>query len=327
VVSDERLARIDGAAAQRLLEAETRLVVTGAGGWLGLATLEMLHGLLGRAFSRRVVALGARPRRLLLRGGVEVSQASLSALDDLPPAPSLVIHLGFLTQGPQMTLTAEDYVAANTAIRKRLLFALDRIGAEGLFLASSGAAYRADPAGGAQSKELYGWLKRQDEAEFGLWGEDSGRPVVAARIFNLSGPYINRRSTYALASFIADALAGRPITVRADRRVYRSFTAIEELMSVALGALTQAGGRSVAFDTAGEGALEMEDLAHAVARALGAPDVVVRPSLDREAAPDRYVGDGAAYTMLGLRLGVARRSLDDQVRQTAAFMDRHPQAA
>lgn len=327
MVTDERLARIDGAAAGRLLDADTRLVVTGASGWLGLAVLEMLHGLLGPAFPRRVIALGSRERRLLLRGGIAVNQAPLSTLGDLPAAPTLVLHLGFLTQGPQMTLDAEDYVAANTAIRRRLLSALDRIGAEGLFLASSGAAYRADPAGGPQSKELYGWLKLQDEAEFARWGEDSGRPVVAARIFNLSGPYINRRSTYALASFIADALAGRPLKVQADRRVYRSFTAIEELVSVALGALTEPGGRSVSFDTAGDAALEMEDLANAVALALDQPNGIVRPALDLDAAPECYVGDGRAYAALGRRLAVARRPLADQIRRTAEFMVRHPEAA
>jgi nucleoside-diphosphate-sugar epimerase len=316
-----------GAGARRLVEGGARVVVTGASGWIGLATLEMLHGLLGESFQSRVACFGGRARRLSLREGVEVAQAPLEALDELAAVPSLVLHLGFITQGPQMTLGAGDYVAANKALAQRVISALDRIGAEAVFLASSGAAYLADPGGGPQSKELYGWLKVQDEDAFSRWGAERGKTVATARIFNLAGPYMNRRLTYALACFIADALAGRPITVRATHPVYRSYTAIEELMSVAFGALTASPSRAFAFDTAGEETLEMGELADCVAAALGSSHRVVRPQMHAGAAADRYVGDGAAYTALGRELAVARTSFSDQIRQTADYMAQFPEAA
>ena len=54
----------------------------------------------------------------------------------------------------------------------------------------------------------------------------------------------------ALASFIADALAGRPIEVRASAPVWRSYVAIAELMSVVLDWLTaRAENRSCARRT------------------------------------------------------------------------------
>jgi nucleoside-diphosphate-sugar epimerase len=318
---------LSGAGARRLAESDARVIVTGASGWLGLATLEMLHALMGEAFSRRVVCLGGRARRLSVRGGVEVDQAPISAIAELAPAPSIVLHLGFLTQGPQMTLGAEDYVAANDAIRRTVLSALDRVGAEALFLASSGAAYLADRCGGPQSKQLYGWLKREDEVAFGAWGRERGKTVAIARIFNLTGPYINRRATYAIACFIADALARRLIRIQAPRPVYRSYTSIAALMSSALGALTDAPHGPFTFDTSGEAVLEMAEIANAVASALQAREGVRRPSFDPAAEPDRYVGDGAAYAALSERFGVAPTLLADQIRQTADFMAEHPEAA
>lgn len=211
-----------GVGAGRLAEGGRRIVVTGAGGWLGLASLEMLADLLGDAFAERVTCFGARPRMLRLRGGAEIAQRPLPELSQLPPAPSLVLHLAFITQGPAMTLDAEGYVAANRALSATVRSALDRIGAEAVFQASSGAAHLADPAGGPQSKALYGWLKREDEEAFADWARRRGARAVIGRVFNLSGPYINRRSTYALASFIADALAGRPVRVGAGTPVWRS---------------------------------------------------------------------------------------------------------
>lgn len=313
-----------GAGAERLAEGGWRIVVTGAGGWLGLATLEMLADLLGPAFADRVVCFGARARTLELRGGAKIAQRPLAELSGLAPAPSLVLHLAFVTQGPAMPLDAESYVAANRAVSATLLSALDRIGAEAVFQASSGAARLADAAGGPQSKALYGWLKLEDEAAFASWADRRGARAVIGRVFNLSGPYINRRSTYALASFIADALAGRPVLVRAAAPVWRSYVAIETLMGVVAAALTDRGEGVIRFETAAERTIEMGELADAVATTLGAPGVE-RPAFDPDAPADLYLGDGREFAELARGYGVAVSDLETQVRQTAAFMAERPE--
>jgi nucleoside-diphosphate-sugar epimerase len=147
---------------------------------------------------------------------------------------------------------------------------------------------------------------------------------VIGRVFNLSGPYINRRSTYALASFIADALAGRPVRVGAAAAVWRSYVAIETLMSVVAAALTDEAPGVTAFETAGEVVVEMGELAQAVAEALGAPGVE-RAAFDPNASPDRYVGDGRVFADLAQAYGVPQTSLEMQIRQTAAFMTEYPE--
>jgi nucleoside-diphosphate-sugar epimerase len=313
-----------GGGAQRLREGPWRVVVTGAGGWLGLATLELLAGLFGSRFSERVVCYGARERTLNLRGGLQIAQSPLDSLGDLPPAPSLVLHLAFITQGPAMTLDAAGYVAANRALAAHMRACLDRIGAEAVFQASSGAAYLADPAGGPQSKALYGWLKVEDEESFSAWAERRCARAAIGRIFNLSGPYINRRSTYALASFVTDALSGRPVRVGAPRPVLRSYVAIEMLMSVVLGVLTEGAPGAVRFETAGEVVVEVGELAQAVAAALGAPGVD-RPNYDPDASADRYVGDGSAFDDLARLYGAAPIDLATQIRQTADFIAEFPE--
>ncbi|HEY4031009.1 MAG TPA: NAD(P)-dependent oxidoreductase [Caulobacteraceae bacterium] len=319
-------AAVSGAAAGRLLAGGERIVVTGAGGWLGLATLEMLAELFGEAFGERVVCFGGRERRLALRGGAEAVQHELSAIADLPAAPSLVLHLAFITQGPQMTLSAADYATANRALSQQVRAALGPIGARAVFQASSGAAALADPAGGAQSKALYGWLKTLDEAAFADWAEAGGRGCLIGRVFNLSGPYVNRRSSYALASFIGDALAGRPIEVRAAAPVWRSYVAIAELMSVVLAWLSGEAEGVARFETAGAETLEAGEIARRVASVLAPAIEVHRPRFDPHAPADRYVGDGAGYEILRRAANVAGASFDDQIRATARYMADYPEA-
>ncbi|MEO7026930.1 MAG: NAD(P)-dependent oxidoreductase, partial [Caulobacteraceae bacterium] len=319
VTAETARSRLDGAGAERLRAGSWRVIVVGAGGWLGLATLELLHGLFGQDFHRHVACFGSNSRTLSLRGGLEVEQQALQALGELTPAPSLVLHLAFLTQEKAKAMSEDAYVEANRAISRRVLEALDPLGAEGLFLPSSGAVYSIDHSGPERSKQLYGSLKREDEDRFAAWAEERGAKVVIARVFNLSGPYINKRSSYALACFIADALAGRPIRIAASRPVYRSYVAISELMSVVLGALTDAPAPPLAFDTAGDDVYEMARIAEMVGNALGHPLGHERPAL-RVGDIDRYVGDGSTYGRLRRLYGVTPVGFIDQVRETARYM-------
>lgn len=319
----DRFPGLTGEGARRLAGSDLRVVVVGAGGWLGLATLELLHRLLGTDFRRRVRAYGSNARTLHLRGGVEVEQSAAKDLADLAPAPSLVLHLAYLTQEKARTMSAEAYETANRAISANVLVALDRIGATGVFVASSGAAHVAEDPGAAAALRLYGGLKREDERAFAAWAAQGERRAAIARIFNLAGPYINKTSSYALACFIADALAGRPVSVAAARPVYRSYVPISQLMSVVFGVLTDPRAGAVRFDTAGDGAREMGEVAGEVAAALGDSVPVVRPPLSSETA-DRYVGDGARYDELRLRYGVGPASFTDQILETAQFMTEFP---
>jgi UDP-glucuronate decarboxylase len=308
-----------GVGADRLRDGPWRIVVVGASGWLGLATLEMLHGLLGPDFHRRVAAFGSGARILTLRGGVAVDQQPLQALARLPQAPTLVLHMAFLTQEKAKAMSEEAYADANRAISDQVRSALTFIGARGVFVPSSGAVYMADQAGAERSKQLYGLLKREDEVRFAAWGADHGAKAVVARVFNLSGPYINKRSSYALACFIADALERRPIRIRAARPVLRSYVAICEMMSIVMAELTGPVSEPIVFDTAGEDVYEMAQIAEMVGSVLHHKGGVDRPAL-QDGDIDRYVGDGTTYDRLRRLNEVTPIGFAEQVRQTARYM-------
>jgi nucleoside-diphosphate-sugar epimerase len=316
----EAVGRLTGTGAAALKAGGHRIVVVGAGGWLGLATLELLHRLLGpQAFAARVVAFGSSARTLELREGLRVVQRPLSALANLPPAPSLVLHMAFLTQEKAKTMSEAEYIAANRGISGQVLVALDLIGAEGVFVPSSGAVYMVDDPSAQASMRLYGRLKLEDEAAFTAWAEAGAKRAVIARVFNLSGPYINKQSSYALACFITDALAGRPIEIKATRPVYRSYVAISELMSVVFGALLDGETGAIGFDTAGDHDYEMSQIAGAVAEALGSKAGIVRPNV--VALPvDRYVGAQIPYRDMAVKVQSTFLNLDDQIRETAIYL-------
>jgi nucleoside-diphosphate-sugar epimerase len=213
----------------------------------------------------------------------------------------------------------EEYCAANRALSRQVIEALDPIGVDRLFIASSGAARHADDDGAPHDLRLYGRLKKDDEERFAAWAlaRPDRRRAAICRIFSLTGPYINKHDTYALASFILDALAGRAIDVRAPIPVQRSYVALRELISLVLVLLIDGCEPVLRFDSGGT-PMELGDVAARVASVLGATKVN-RASITGT-GENVYVGDADAYLALLADAGIEPVPFDDQIAETAAYI-------
>jgi len=207
-----------------------------------------------------------------------------------------------------------EYRAANATIRDQVLRALGPIGAEGVFVASSGAAALADDPRPAMA--LYGAMKREDEDAFAQWADDTANRAVIARLYALAGPRINKPQAYAIASFCQDALAARPIEVRSPREVIRAYVAIREVMSLVFALLLDGEG-VIRFDSGGA---PME-LAQVAALIEGAS---VNRAPITQTPPDIYHGDGPAYTALLREHGIAPVALAQALRETLDAMAGNP---
>lgn len=292
---------------------DTRYIVTGASGWVGRATLDLLHRRLGAAaFARQVRAFASEDRIVPLRRA-EVPARALAGLDGLPAGPpTVVLHYAFLTR-EKAAMGLASYIAANRAISDVVERAVCRLRPQAMVLMSSGAV----ALGEEMAVNPYGVLKRQDEQRFAASCTD-GR-LITCRLFNLSGSYINKRESYVLACLIDDALAGRPLRLRATRPVWRSYVSVEDLVALLL-ATVATPGPSLCFDTAGEMAVEVGDLAARIRKGLGRAELPIERTWDPAAAADRYVGDGLILGQLAAAFGLGFRDLDAQIADTAAYL-------
>ena len=297
---------------------DERIVITGAGGWLGMATLELLDEALGGALPDRVRCFGASSRTLTLLSGATIAQQPLDRLANLEPFPTLLLHLAFLTKDRAEAMDEAAYRTANRGLSQIVLDNLDRIGVKSLFVASSGAARFADDPSRSAAMRLYGELKRADEEAFAAWAEQSGATAVIARIFNISGPHMNKLESYALSALLLDAFAGRPITVRAPHPVVRGYVAISELMSLAFAILIGGNAGVARFDTGGH-PMELADVAQAVALETGGTAVRTPITNDVE---DNYVGDRTVYDRLLADNGIDPVPCPQRVRDTRDFLQK-----
>ena len=310
--------RLTAHIASALRQSEHRIVLTGASGWLGRATLDLLQDALGGRFSERVFCFGSQHANLRLSKSQTVTQQPIADLLTLPHKPTLLLHFAFLTKDRAETMPEADYRAANRVIRQAVLDAIDVIGVEAAFVASSGAARFADDALATPAMRLYGMLKREDEDAFATWAESHGRSMAIARIFNLSGPHINKLTSYALSSFILAALAGGPVVVHARHDVRRGYVAVRELMSLVFALLLEQRSGVTRFDTGGDD-IELGELAAMIASRMGCS--VERPS-HRNGHADVYLGDDKFYQHLLDRHAIDRVPLAQQISETADFLKR-----
>jgi len=286
------------------------VIVTGAGGWLGQAALEMLDAALGDAFAGQVTAYGATARIARLRSGRGIAIHALADITKLSLQNALVFHFAFLTREHA---GASDYISANRQISQSVQKFLKRNGAVGIFNPSSGAVY----AGTEITENPYGALKREDEEIFADLATKLGFPACVMRVFNLAGPFINKLDSYALATIISDLLASRPVTLRAAHPVWRGYAHVADVINIGLGSLLNLAPPGV-FDSAGE-PIEIGDLALRAAQLLGRPADILRPGW-QDGKADKYLGDALGFARQARLAGVTPCSLDRQILDTADYM-------
>lgn len=285
-----------------------KVVVTGAGGWLGQAALEMAH-----QAGAEIYAFGRNPRLYHLRNGapLEIHPHSLLSRYEVPDA--IVLHFAFLTREHVEEMAVADYIATNRAISGTVESFIRRNGARGVFVPSSGAVYAPPP-------NPYGEGKLEDEARFAALGQELGIPTVLMRVFNLAGPFINKLNSYALACIIRDLMARRPVMLHAAHPVWRGYAHVGDVLNIAHGLLLR-GESPPVFDSWGE-PIELSGLTARAATLLGWPDAeIIRPEWQNGAA-DRYLGDAVQYLAHAKALGIEPASLDRQILYTADYLGR-----
>lgn len=292
---------------ERLAASAETVAVTGATGWFGRVTLDLLGRALGpEAFRERVAGYASSEREVRVEG---VGPVALRPLAELRPA-EIVLHYAFVTR----TLVARDeldaFVRANVEITTRVLAAVRSGDVRRLLVTSSGAARDPDLA-----RNPYGALKALDELAFAEACRRAGAACAVARVFNVAGPHMSQAAGYALGDLIGRARDGRALEIAARGDVVRAFVAVEAVVLVALGELLD--GRDAAFETGGE-PVEIEALARTVRAVLGREELPIVRGRSPDAPASVYVGDGTRMAELAARHGVALADLGTLVAATAA---------
>lgn len=292
-----------------------RYVLTGPSGWIGSAMLAALAARLGSGWDEYVTCFGSTERELHAAGKtVHVRVLSTLTPDDVDGAH--VIHLAYLTREKAALLGERTFFDTNLAIDGSVLAAISARSPASLFVASSGAAQMAQQG---HDMHPYGLAKLRQEARFLEWGRTAGVPVLAGRIFNLAGPWINKIDGYAIADFATQARSTGQIVISATRPVFRSYLHVADLCALVLESAHAGLVHNATVDLCGATVVEMADLADCVAHAVGGNPTILRGPVD-PAHPNAYLGNYTQTKMLAMQSGLCLQPLRQQVADTVAWL-------
>lgn len=324
-VYDERSAKLEFRMfsekfAAKLRDSDFRVVVTGGGGWLGLASLAVLENAFGEETSARVSVFGSRARALSLPSGRTMECRQLSDIKALSAGRYLFLHYAFITKGHVSEQPLAEYVCLNREIAEFVDASARRVTVEGFFLPSSGAVYRKDRTLHDKLEENpYGVTKLEDEKRFRNLSEEIDCRLMLVRVFNVAGPCVNNIPAFALSSIIMDVLCGKPVQLRASNPVYRSYVHVVDLIELVLSGLLSVSWKSrEAFDTAGETTVEVGELARHIVETMGLPNYPIQRPAMRAEPIDRYVGDRAEFLKHAVSLAIDLKPLRVQIQDTVA---------
>lgn len=207
-------------------------------------------------------------------------------------------HIVHAATDSTLKLTPENRAQVSETIvegTRRVLRFADRCGSRRLLFTSSGAVYGPQPSDMPLIHEDYeaqdltsAYAEGKRVAEELCMQSDAVEPEIA-RCFAFVGPHLPLDAHFAIGNFIADALAGRPISISGDGTPLRSYLYAADL-AIWLWTILVRGEPRRPYNVGSEHAVSIEQLANAVAAAVNpACEVRVGRQAVPGAIPQRYV--------------------------------------
>lgn len=295
------------------LSPEKKLVITGAGGWLGTELLEKLLAEFGSEnLKQSVICLGSKKRILTLSDQTEIPVSLLSEELNIDSVNGFV-HLSFLTRDKVADLGTPLYSFTNLSITARAIELIEQLKPSWIATVSSGAVL-SSPQGSLENNLLqnpYGFTKRIEETMLQQVATQIGSHLAIGRLWGAMGEFMPVNRAYAVSDFICQTLQDQKISIRSGHNVWRRYCDAGEFMDL----LTTVAQNKVfsSFDSGGE-LVEVGALAQQIA-ALSINSVKIsRPQ--STGIEDRYFPDSEKFESLANEFNISLIGLQELLAKT-----------
>lgn len=204
-----------------------KIFLTGATGWIGKETLNLLVRTLGKDFENRVV-LFASEKKFCSIGSNTFEVFPLRDIEKHGQA-DLIIHLAYLKRELSVKLGLSKFIIINREITQTLVDYLMKYPGAVVLLGSSGAVanYKQDVTCD-NSMEVYSGLKIETEKIFQSLKSISA--LVVMRIWSVTGFNPPEGIVYVIQDFIHQAQTTGFVKISGSPNSMRSFIDIQEMM-------------------------------------------------------------------------------------------------
>lgn len=224
-------------------------VVTGGAGFIGSHLVDALRAIGRPVLAIDNLAVGRRSNLAAHEGQegfrfVEADVCDRAAMAQLLKGADRVFHLAALADIVPSVQNPERYFDANVNGCFAIAEAARANGVSRLLYAASSSCYGipdvypTPETAPANPRYPYALTKYLGEQLLLHWADVYGLPVTALRLFNVYGPRARTSGTYGavFGVFLAQKLAGKPLTIVGDGSQTRDFTYVTDVVSAFLAA-------------------------------------------------------------------------------------------
>ena len=296
-------------------ENSSKVLITGATGWLGRETFaRVIEGKFEGITQSDLLLASSNGRDLELDSLGVYPTVALENLSHRESTNSLegLVHLAFITKDKTTQYSFSEYVAKNIELISAACEIIERDKPKWVVVVSSGAIIDRATLEIENNvvRNPYGFCKRIEEALIAESARKVGANIVIGRLWGGTGLYMPVKRAYAISDFIESAKESGAIRINSGGEVIRRYCDAGDFMEVLVRSAIQ--GDTTTLDSGGS-IIEVGELAKLISARLA------EISISRSEVPtavDDYYPRGSEFEELAKSVGVQLHGIDEQVLRT-----------
>jgi nucleoside-diphosphate-sugar epimerase len=288
-----------------------KVLVTGATGWLGHASLQAIKKVLPEVKSEDLILYASRARSHSDPSFGVVKVQELASSEQTPRNVDLFISLALKTRDYSMKMDEEEYLESNKALIEKNLQLMKLANPKKIILISSGVVSKY--LEGSGPLDPYTEVKILEEKLFNEFAQQTNSKLIVLRLWGATGALMTEPLKYAIGNLIHQAETTNQIIINSKAEVFRRYTDATQIFEVLIRAIQIDYCKTL---NSGGVMVEIGSLAQHISEYYEKPLEIVR-NLESGSEPDFYVPTDSEFDELANSVGVTLLSLEDQIALTA----------
>ena len=288
-----------------------KIVITGATGWLGHASLQAIKKVMPEVKPEDLILYASRTRSHSDPSFGVVNVLELESSDLSSRKVDLFISLALKTRDYSMKMDEEEYLNSNKALIEKNLELMKLVHPQKIILISSGVVSKYLEGNGPL--DPYTEVKILEEKLFNEFAQQENSQLIILRLWGATGALMTEPLKYAIGNLIHQAETTNQMIINSKTEVFRRYTDATQIFEVLIRAIQM--GYSGTLNSGGV-IVEIKALAQRISDYYGKSIEIVR-NLESGGEPDFYVPTDSEFDELAITVGVSLLNLEDQIALTA----------